>query len=195
MNRVARPLSTAFLVSAFLSFFLGCATSTTSLLQLPPLQTVAKVDLNRYLGTWYEIASFPQSFQAGCTATTTNYALRPDGEIDVLNRCRKDRLDGEPKESSGRARVVDPTSNAKLEVSFFRPFWGDVLGHRPRRGLLLRGGRPPWPRLPVDPQPFAGDGGGDLPGHPQAAAGDELRDGPARAHAAAAFRKARLTVR
>ncbi|HEY3445558.1 MAG TPA: lipocalin family protein [Myxococcales bacterium] len=121
MNRPAR-LTLAALAS--LPLLAGCATTTTEHLRLPPLQTVAKVDLQRYLGTWYEIASFPQSFQEGCTATTANYALRPDGEIDVLNRCRKDRLDGKEKESLGRARVVDSASNAKLEVSFFRPFWG-----------------------------------------------------------------------
>ncbi len=102
----------------------GCAT-TTQRLSLPPLETVKQVDLERYLGTWYEIASFPQSFQKGCTATTATYSARPDGEIDVLNRCRKDRLDGEEKTAHGRARVVDAATGAKLEVSFFRPFWGD----------------------------------------------------------------------
>ncbi len=103
----------------------GCATSTTERLGLPPLQTVAHVDLSRYLGSWYEIASFPQSFQRGCTATTATYTLRDDGDIDVLNRCRKGSIDGEENSALGRARVVDRATNAKLEVSFFRPFWGD----------------------------------------------------------------------
>ena len=102
----------------------GCAT-TTQRLNLPPLATVERVELQRYLGTWYEIASFPQRFQKGCTGTTANYALRADGEIDVNNRCRKDTLDGEENAATGRARVVDAATNAKLEVSFFRPFWGD----------------------------------------------------------------------
>ena len=103
----------------------GCATSTTERLRLPPLQTVTHVELSRYLGTWYEMASFPQRFQRGCTATTATYALRADGDIDVLNRCRKGSVDGEEKSALGRARVVDRSTNAKLEVSFFRPFWGD----------------------------------------------------------------------
>jgi apolipoprotein D and lipocalin family protein len=103
----------------------GCATSTTERLRLPPLETVAHVDLPRYLGTWYEIASFPQRFQRGCTATTANYSLRRDGDIDVLNRCRKGSLDGKEQSALGRARVVDRATNAKLQVSFFRPFWGD----------------------------------------------------------------------
>src|SRR6059058_3334665 len=67
----------------------GCASSTTERLHLPPLRTVAHVDLSRYLGTWYEIASFPQRFQRGCTATKATYSLRADGDIDVMNQCRK----------------------------------------------------------------------------------------------------------
>lgn len=102
----------------------GCTASTTERLKLPPLQTVEHVELQRYLGTWYELASFPQSFQKGCTASTATYALRADGEIDVTNRCRKGGLDGPEDVAHGRARVVDAKSNARLEVSFFRPFWG-----------------------------------------------------------------------
>jgi apolipoprotein D and lipocalin family protein len=83
----------------------GCARTTTERLQLPPLETVAHVDLARYVGTWYEIASFPQSFQRGCTATTAAYTLRPDGEIDVLNRCRQGSVDGREKTALGRARA------------------------------------------------------------------------------------------
>src|SRR5512141_3275960 len=114
------------LVSMLLSLVAaGCATATTARLHLPELQTVQRVDLGRYVGTWYEIANFPQSFQRGCTGTTATYTLREDGDIDVLNRCRKGSLDGEEKSALGRARVVDRSTNAKLEVGFFRPFWGD----------------------------------------------------------------------
>jgi len=103
----------------------GCSQTTTERLSLPALKTVDHVDLERYLGTWYEIANYPQKFQKGCTATTATYSLRTDGEIDVFNRCRLDRPDGEGKSAKGRARVVDKDTNARLEVSFFRPFWGD----------------------------------------------------------------------
>ena len=133
----------------------GCASSTTERLGLPPLQTVAHVELSRYLGTWYEIANFPQSFQRGCTATTATYGVRNDGDIDVVNRCRKGALDGDEKVATGRARVVDATTNAKLEVSFFRPFWGDywivelgddyqyaVVGHPSRDYLWILGRAP-----------------------------------------------------
>jgi apolipoprotein D and lipocalin family protein len=101
----------------------GCATTTTERLHLPALETVPHVELARYLGTWHEIASFPQSFQRGCTASTATYSLRDDGQLDVVNRCRLGSPDGKGKEARGRARIVDRTTNAKLEVSFFRPFW------------------------------------------------------------------------
>jgi apolipoprotein D and lipocalin family protein len=103
----------------------ACATTTTARLNLPMLKVVERVDLKRYTGTWYEIASFPQSFQRGCTATTATYSLRDDGDFDVVNRCRIDSPDGPEKLAHGRARVVDKATNAKLEVSFFWPFWGD----------------------------------------------------------------------
>ena len=90
----------------------GCTTTTTERLRLPPLETVPRVDLGRYVGTWYEIAAFPQRFQRGCTATTATYTLREDGHIDVVNRCRKDSPDGPEKVAKGRARIVDPATNA-----------------------------------------------------------------------------------
>jgi len=91
----------------------------------PPLEVVESVDLDRYLGTWYEIASYPAWFQRGCTAVTAQYSLRDDGLIRVVNSCNKGSLDGKLKQSTGRAKVVDGSNNAKLKVSFFGPFWGD----------------------------------------------------------------------
>jgi apolipoprotein D and lipocalin family protein len=101
-----------------------------------PVQTVAAVDLNRYVGDWYEIARFPAWFQNKCTADVrASYAKRPDGRIDVVNRCRQ--ADGTMTEARGVARVVDARTFAKLQVRFapaalsFLPFvWGDywVLG-------------------------------------------------------------------
>jgi apolipoprotein D and lipocalin family protein len=89
------------------------------------LEVVGSVDLDRYLGVWYEIASYPMYFQRGCTATTATYSLREDGLIKVINSCRKGTLDGKLKQAKGRAKVVDTETNAKLKVSFFGPFWGD----------------------------------------------------------------------
>lgn len=90
-----------------------------------PLTTVSAVDLDRYLGKWYEIASYPAWFQKGCTGSTADYSRRSDGRIRVVNRCFKKSLDGPLKESKGKAEVVDPETNAQLKVTFFWPFKGD----------------------------------------------------------------------
>lgn len=124
------PATSALRWHGLLALCVGCLTSacaatTTERRGLSPLQTVATVDLPRYLGTWFEIANYPQRFQQGCTGTTATYTLRDDGDIRVVNRCRKGALDGPEDTAEGRARVVDTASNAKLEVTFFWPFWGD----------------------------------------------------------------------
>jgi apolipoprotein D and lipocalin family protein len=90
----------------------------------PPLPTVTNVDLQRYMGTWYEIARFEQFFQKGCVGSTATYAIRPDGDVEVINRCINEE-DGSKREATGRAWVVDPSTNARLKVSFFWPFRGD----------------------------------------------------------------------
>ncbi len=89
-----------------------------------PLEVVPRVDLQRYLGTWYEIATIPQRFQKGCVGVTAQYSLRADGAIDVVNACRKNTLDGKESSIRGKAWIVDKTTNAKLKVRFFWPFAG-----------------------------------------------------------------------
>ena len=91
----------------------------------PPLAVVPGVDLSRYVGTWYEIAKYPNRFQRGCVGATAEYALAPDGKrVDVVNRCREIES-GKERSVRGKARVVDPATNAKLSVTFFWPFSGD----------------------------------------------------------------------
>ncbi|RBA24615.1 lipocalin family protein [Herminiimonas fonticola] len=81
------------------------------------VRTVANVDLTRYVGNWYEVARFPNHFQKDCAANVTaQYNKRADGEIDVINRCKK--ADGKIDEVVGRARVDNSQTNAKLKVSF-----------------------------------------------------------------------------
>ena len=91
---------------------------------LPPLRTVEKVDLKRYLGRWYEVARLPNRFQKGCVGSTADYSLREDGEISVINSCRNEQ-DGSLEQVTGRAWIVDTASNAQLKVTFFWPFRGD----------------------------------------------------------------------
>ena len=86
------------------------------------LEVVPHVELNKYLGKWYEIAHLPARFQEGCTDTTATYTLSEDGNISVLNECTRN---GKVKRAKGKAKVVDNNSGAKLKVTFFWPFYGD----------------------------------------------------------------------
>ena len=86
------------------------------------LEVVPHVELEKYLGKWYEIAHLPARFQEGCSDTTATYTLSKDGSISVLNECMKN---GKVKKAKGKAKVVDKSSGAKLKVTFFRPFYGD----------------------------------------------------------------------
>lgn len=86
------------------------------------LEVVAQVDLQRYLGKWYEIAHLPFRFENDCTDITATYSLSKDGKISVLNECLKD---GKLKQAKGKAKVVDKSTGAKLKVTFFWPFSAD----------------------------------------------------------------------
>lgn len=84
----------------------------------PP--TVASVDIQRYQGKWFEIASFPASFQEGCTATTAEYSLRDDGKVNVVNSCHLGSPSGEKKVAEATARLdPDQPNGSRLLVSFF----------------------------------------------------------------------------
>lgn len=115
---------------------------------MQPLKTVEHVDLSRYLGTWYEIARYPNSFQKDCLRSEAAYSLRNDGDIRVVNTCRQDG--GKSRSIEGKAWVVDKATNARLRVRFFWPFWGAywiielgrdyeyvVVGHPDRKYLWI----------------------------------------------------------
>lgn len=89
--------------------------------QAQDVSTVPAVNLDRYVGKWYEIARFPNKFEALCAGhVTAEYAKREDGRLSVKNSCAK--ADGSIQESDGVARIADPATNAKLEVRF-APRW------------------------------------------------------------------------
>lgn len=85
----------------------------------PPLNTVSHVDLNKYMGKWYEIATITQSFQKGCHCTTAEYSLIDDKYVKVINTCRKDSTNGIIKKIEGKAFTT--SHPAKLKVQFFWP--------------------------------------------------------------------------
>ncbi|MEK8049438.1 lipocalin family protein [Ideonella sp. DXS22W] len=86
-----------------------------------PLDTIATLDLPRYMGRWHELARYPNRFQRQCTgATTADYQLLPEGGVQVINRCGL--ADGRTDEAIGLARPVGPAGTARLQVRF-APAW------------------------------------------------------------------------
>ena len=116
-----------------------------------PLEVVKNVELDKYIGKWYEIARLPNSFQKDCFCSTAEYSILDNETIKVINRCNKDSINGEPDDVEGKAFVVPNSNNAKLKVQFFWPFRGDywiidldeteysyaVVGHPSREYLCI----------------------------------------------------------
>ncbi len=127
MTQAGKLLKPLFL--AALMAVAGCAQRPVGNPAVP--EPAKAVDLQKYLGRWYEIARYEAPFQQGCEAVTADYSLRPDGKIKVVNSCRRERLDAPVESAEAQAYVVDSSQNAKLRVSFFWPFYGNywVLDH------------------------------------------------------------------
>lgn len=106
------------------SLVLSLSLFTTGYASAEP-ETVPFVDVEQYMGTWYEIASIPKIFQLGCTATTAEYTLQDDGTVEVYNSCKLFGFRGPNYAVTGEARVVDTETNSKLKVNFFKLFNGD----------------------------------------------------------------------
>jgi apolipoprotein D and lipocalin family protein len=118
-----KRLLTILLVSTSSLLITGCLNQPVYRQSNTPLQTVSSVDLNKYLGKWYEIYRLPNWFEDDdCVTVTAEYGLRDDGGVSVLNTCHKASKKDEAK---GIAKIVEGSNNSKLRVSFFRPFYGD----------------------------------------------------------------------
>ncbi len=97
------------------------AAAQTASATLPAVATIASLEVPRYMGTWYEIAKFPNRFQAKCAANTrAQYLAQPDGSVQVLNSCTT--ADGSTTQALGRAQQVGAANSPKLQVRF-APEW------------------------------------------------------------------------
>lgn len=97
---------------------IGLSACSSGSANFAKLETVQNVDLNKYAGDWYEIARIDHWFQKGCVNSMATYSVRDDGDIDVINQCKIGSADGKNKKASGRAWIVDKSSNSKLKVQF-----------------------------------------------------------------------------
>jgi apolipoprotein D and lipocalin family protein len=86
-----------------------------------PLESIASLDVTRYMGTWYEIAKYPNKFQKKCIAETrAEYQLKTNGRVQVTNQCKTEN--GSLDEAIGEARQLGTSSSSKLQVRF-APVW------------------------------------------------------------------------
>jgi len=109
------------IVLSFALFMFSCNSKA-----MDPDQTINNefsFQLEKYLGTWYEIARFDHSFERGLQGVTATYSLMPDGKINVLNQGYKNSLDGKFKKAVGKAKLFNPNTPRNLLVSFFWIFY------------------------------------------------------------------------
>jgi len=88
---------------------------------------VPQLDLEKYLGAWYELARYDHSFEKGLVGVTATYSMREDGKIKVVNTGYKNTLDGPKSEAIGKAKIPNSNESAKLKVSFFWIFYADYF--------------------------------------------------------------------
>jgi apolipoprotein D and lipocalin family protein len=93
----------------------------------PRPEVVEKVDIERYVGLWHEIASNPVFFNRDLVSVTAEYAIIDEKTVSVLNKGRKNTPDGPQEQIEGKARVVDRETNAKLAVSFDSVFFSRIF--------------------------------------------------------------------
>ncbi len=106
------------------TFTIICSLLVSACSQLPEnIQAVQDFDVERYMGTWYEIARLDHRFERGLTKVSATYSLKPDGSVKVINTGYNEE-DGEWREAVGKARFAGKRSIGHLEVSFFGPFYG-----------------------------------------------------------------------
>lgn len=112
------------IAAASIAALSACATLQRGPVGNPTVpQPLKAIDLNRYVGLWYEIGRYENGFERGCEAVTAEYAVRDDGLVGVLNTCHQGGIDGPVKKAEGRARIVPDSDDAKLKVSFFGPLY------------------------------------------------------------------------
>jgi len=104
--------------------FLFATTLTMCSMETKPLRTAENVELDKYMGKWYDIAHFPATFLNGCENITAKYSMSDKNYVKVFNRCVKVK-NGKVKTINGKAFIVDGSNNSKLRVQFFWPIRAD----------------------------------------------------------------------
>ena len=127
MVKIHKSVNIALVILSFLtigSFFISCKTHKSMI----DKTVVKELNIQKYLGLWYEIARYDHSFERGLVGVTADYSMREDGKIKVINSGYKNSLDGEFSQAEGKAKIPNPEkAPAKLKVAFFLFFYGDYF--------------------------------------------------------------------
>ncbi len=105
----------------FLLFMVGCAHS------LPPLKTVADIDIKRYMGPWYVIACIPTFIETKAYNAIEEYQLKPDGTINTIFTFHQGGFDGPLKKYNPRGFIIDKVNNSTWGMQFIWPFKAEFL--------------------------------------------------------------------
>lgn len=143
----SRPF--AFLGFALALLLASCAATASTAPSDPatvPLKdrkpvAVKSVDLEQYMGRWYEVARYPNRFQRGTVGTIAHYQLRKNGRITLKNSAHKKTLDGKITKGDGSGRVLRKSKGAKWSVQFVWPFTADywIIEHCPKYSWAVVG--------------------------------------------------------
>ncbi len=127
MVKIRKSVNIALVILSFLvisSSLISCKTHKSMI----DKTVVQELDIQQYLGKWYEIARYDHSFERGLVGVTAEYSMRDDGKIKVINSGYKNSLDGEFSQAEGKAKIPNPEKEpAKLKVAFFLFFYGDYF--------------------------------------------------------------------
>ena len=116
-------IARTFTIGLLICLILSCSNTSN----MPLQKTVTDLELQKFLGKWYEIARYPHSFEKGLQAVTASYSMRPDGKIKVINQGHKGSVNGELSTAIGKAKIPDLSKPGNLKVSFFWIFYADYL--------------------------------------------------------------------
>lgn len=112
-------------LTIILFIFIFSLSSCQNHAQMIDKKTVTNVDIEKYMGTWYEIARFPHSFEKGLVGVTATYTLKENGKIQVVNQGYLNSFEGKRKIANGKAKIPNPDDPGKLKVAFFLFFYAD----------------------------------------------------------------------
>lgn len=118
MKQILKILFLSIIITSF-----GCRSSQNMI----DNSTVKELDIEKYLGTWYEIARFDHRFERDMVGVTANYSWREDGKIKVINSGYKNSFAAPKDTAIGKAKIPNPDNPAHLKVSFFWIFYGDYF--------------------------------------------------------------------